>query len=443
MDLRFSAEELAFRDEVRGFIRDNCRNIRGGCSSGQGRKARHPLAADPEREELGGHGWPNGAAGWTPIQRMMFLEEIQTFPAPEVNPFNITMLGPVLIQFGSEEQKSRFLPRAANLDDWWCQGFSEPGAGSDLAALKTAARLDGDHYVVNGQKIWTSTAHMADWCFCLVRTNPQAAKRQEGISFLLIDMKTPGITVRPIISIDGEHHLNEVFFDDVRVPVAMRIYEENRGWDVAKFLLGNERTGIARLGKSKERVNFAKQKARRPAGARQTAQRGSGIPPPHRGARNRAEIARNHPVARAVGAKGGRTAAGSADRGAEAEGHRALAGDDRAGGGCRGPAGDAGLGGRAGGAEQRAGAGAGLGHRATRSYLFLRAASIYGGTNEIMKNIVSKAWGLMRQTCLGRHSGTPQCGEPGIHIPEARVHGFRASPFGRSRNDRIVRGGTF
>ena len=130
--------------------------------------------------------------------------------------FNITMIGPVLIQFGTEEQKKRFLPRAANLDDWWCQGFSEPGAGSDLASLKTAAKRDGDHYVVNGQKIWTSTAHMADWCFCLVRTDPNAPKRQEGISFLLIDMKTPGITVRPIISIDGTHHLNEVFFDDVQ-----------------------------------------------------------------------------------------------------------------------------------------------------------------------------------------------------------------------------------
>src|SRR5262249_8452543 len=154
------------------------------------------------------------------------------------------------------------LPRAANLDDWWCQGFSEPGAGSDLASLKTAAKRDGDNYVVNGQKIWTSTAHMADWCFCLVRTDPHAAKRQEGISFLLIDMRTPGITVRPIISIDGTHHLNEVFFDDVRVPANMRVGPENKGWDVAKFLLGNERTGIARLGRSQGRRSCAKEAAR-------------------------------------------------------------------------------------------------------------------------------------------------------------------------------------
>src|SRR3954470_5800493 len=267
MDLRFSAEELAFRDELRGFIRDNLpEDIREKLQLGH--KVEKPDIVRWQRilnkKGWAAYNWPKewGGPGWTPIQRMMFLEEIQTFPAPEVNPFNITMLGPVLIQFGSQEQKSRFLPRAANLDDWWCQGFSEPGAGSDLAALKTAARLEGDHYVVNGQKIWTSTAHMADWCFCLVRTNPQAAKRQEGISFLLIDMKTPGITVRPIISIDGEHHLNEVFFDDVKVPVENLVGEENKGWSVAKYLLGNERTGIARLGKSKERVRYAKEAAR-------------------------------------------------------------------------------------------------------------------------------------------------------------------------------------
>ena len=193
---------------------------------------------------------------------MIFLNENQRAAAPEVLSFNITMIGPVLIQFGTEAQKQRFLSRAANLDDWWCQGFSEPGAESDLASLKTSAKRVNGHYVVNGQKISTSTAHQADWCFVLVRANTNAAKRQEGISFLLVDLKTPGITVRPIISIDGDHHLNEVFFDDVKVPVEMRVYEENRGWDVAKYLLGNERTGIARLGKSQERVAAAKEHAR-------------------------------------------------------------------------------------------------------------------------------------------------------------------------------------
>src|ERR1700727_1006114 len=266
MDLRSTPEERAFREEVRPFIHDNL-----PADTRDRMKLGHP----PRKEDTvrwqrilnakgwAGLSWPKewGGPGWSAIQKMIFLEENLMAPAPELLSFNITMLGPVLIQFGTEAQKQRFLPRAANLDDWWCQGFSEPGAGSDLASLKTAAKRDGDHYVVNGQKIWTSTAHHADWCFVLVRTNPQAAKRQEGISFLLVDMRTPGITVRPIVSIDGSHHLNEVFFDDVRVPVALRVHEENKGWDVAKFLLGNERTGIARLGKSKERVQFAKRMA--------------------------------------------------------------------------------------------------------------------------------------------------------------------------------------
>jgi alkylation response protein AidB-like acyl-CoA dehydrogenase len=260
MDLRFTPEEIAFREEVRTFIRDNLpADIRDRMKLGHG-----PRKEDTVRWQriLNAKGWAGlswgkeyGGPGWSAIQKMIFLEENQIAPAPELSSFNITMIGPVLIQFGTDAQKKRFLPRAANLDDWWCQGFSEPGAGSDLASLKTAAKREGEFYIVNGQKIWTSTAHMADWCFVLVRTNPNARKRQEGISFILLDMKTPGITVRPIISIDGSHHLNEVFFDDVKVPVENLVHQENKGWDVAKFLLGNERTGIARLGKSRERVN--------------------------------------------------------------------------------------------------------------------------------------------------------------------------------------------
>src|ERR1700733_95137 len=196
MDLRFTPEEVAFREEVRAFIGANIPDeIRERMNEGHHARKEDTVAWQRilNNKHWAAYNWPkeHGGPGWSAVQRMIFLEEIQTFPAPEVNPFNITMLGPVLIQFGSPEQKSGFLPRAANLDDWWCQGFSEPGAGSDLAALKTAARREGDEYIVNGQKIWTSTAHQADWCFCLVRTNPQAAKRQEGISFLLIDMKTP------------------------------------------------------------------------------------------------------------------------------------------------------------------------------------------------------------------------------------------------------------
>jgi len=268
MDLRFTPEETAFREEVRTFIRENLpTDIRDRMRLGHGPRKEDTVRWQRILNAKGwaGLSWPKewGGPGWTAIQKMIFLEENQAAPAPELSSFNITMIGPVLLQFGTEEQKKRFLPRAANLDDWWCQGFSEPGAGSDLASLKTAAKLESDHYVVNGQKIWTSTAHMADWCFLLVRTDPNARKRQEGISFLLVDMKTPGITVRPIVSIDGSHHLNEVFFDDVRVPVAMRVHQENKGWDVAKFLLGNERTGIARLGKSRERVNAATEMARK------------------------------------------------------------------------------------------------------------------------------------------------------------------------------------
>ncbi len=267
MDLRFTPDETTFREEVRAFIRDNLPiDIRDRMRLGHSPRKEDTVRWQRILNQKGwaGLSWPKewGGPGWSAIQKMIFLEENQVAPAPELSSFNITMIGPVLIQFGTAEQKQRFLPRAANLDDWWCQGFSEPGAGSDLASLKTSAKRDGDSYVVNGQKIWTSTAHQADWCFVLVRTNPNAAKRQEGISFLLVDMKTPGITVRPIISIDGSHHLNEVFFDDVNVPVSMRVFEENKGWDVAKFLLGNERTGIARLGKSKERVKAAKAMAR-------------------------------------------------------------------------------------------------------------------------------------------------------------------------------------
>jgi len=260
MDLRFTEQEVAFRKEVREFIHENLPAKT---------RERLRLGYPPTKPDvvtwqriLNAKGWATykwpkeyGGCDWSPTMRMIFQDENFLAHAPEVNGFNITMLGPVLIQFGTPEQKERFIAPTANLDIWWCQGFSEPGAGSDLASLKTAAVRDGDEYVVNGQKIWTSTAHHADWIFALVRTDPNARKPQEGISFLLIDMKTPGITVRPIISIDGSHHFNEVFFDEVRVPVGQRIYEENKGWDVAKFLLGNERTGIARLGKSLARLH--------------------------------------------------------------------------------------------------------------------------------------------------------------------------------------------
>jgi pimeloyl-CoA dehydrogenase large subunit len=265
MDLRFTDEELAFRAEVRDFFRAALPGaIRRKAVDGH----------HPSKEELvawtrilNAKGWavPHwpvewGGTGWSPVQQYIFRDELQQAPAPEPLAFGVSMVGPVIYTFGNEDQKRRFLPRIANLDDWWCQGFSEPGAGSDLASLKTTARREGEHYVVNGQKTWTTLAQHADWIFCLVRTD-MAAKKQEGISFLLIDMTSPGITVRPIQTIDGGHEVNEVFLDDVRVPVENLVGQENKGWDYAKFLLGNERVGIARIGISKARLKRVRELA--------------------------------------------------------------------------------------------------------------------------------------------------------------------------------------
>jgi alkylation response protein AidB-like acyl-CoA dehydrogenase len=273
----------------------------------------------------------------------------------------------------------------------WCQLFSEPGAGSDLAALKTAARREDDEYIVNGQKIWTSTAHEADWCFCLVRTNPQAAKRQEGISFLLIDMQTPGITVRPIISIDGTHHLNEVFFDDVRVPASMRIYEENKGWDVAKFLLGNERTGIAQLGRSKERIKFAKEKAR---------EMRAGGKPLSEDSEFRRRVAQLETEAKTLeitqlrvisAQKEGERRQDPLTAVLKLKGTELLQATTELAMDVGGPLSMPDWADELEALSNEPEVGPVWATEATRSYLFLRAASIYGGTNEIMKNIVSKA----------------------------------------------------
>jgi alkylation response protein AidB-like acyl-CoA dehydrogenase len=266
MDLRYTDEELAFRAEVREFFKQALpADLRRKAEQGQ-----RYSSAELRRWQriLYDRGWATpawseewGGTDWSPVKQYIFKEELHLAPAFEPLSFNVNMLGPVMIAFGTPEQKAHFLPRIASLEYWFCQGFSEPGAGSDLASLRTRAVREGDEYVINGQKLWTSTAQHADWMFCLVRTDPDA-KKQRGITYLLLDMKTPGLTIRPIITIDGNHETNEVFFDNVRVPVANRIGEENKGWDYAKYLLSHERSGIARVGVSKARVLRAKQLAR-------------------------------------------------------------------------------------------------------------------------------------------------------------------------------------
>src|SRR5487761_2765956 len=258
MDLSFSKEEVAFRDEVRAFFRDNVPPATR-LKLQEGRHLSKQEMIDwwriLNRKGWGVSHWPTeyGGTGWSSVQHYIFNEELQMAPAPAPLAFGVSMVGPVIYTFGNEAQKKHYLPRIANVDDWWCQGFSEPGSGSDLASLRTRAERKGDKYIVNGQKIWTTLAQYADWIFCLVRTDP-AVKAQEGIGFLLMDMRSPGITVRPIVTIDGGSEVNEVFFDDVIVPLEHRVGAENKGWDYAKFLLGNERSSIARVGYSKERI---------------------------------------------------------------------------------------------------------------------------------------------------------------------------------------------
>lgn len=211
-------------------------------------------------------GWPveYGGTGWTAVERQAFEEECGRASCPRTQPQGVKMIGPIIYTFGTAAQKARFLEPILKADEWWCQGYSEPGAGSDLAALSTRAIREGEFYRLNGQKLWTTLAHWADWMFCLVRTD-SSGRRQEGITFLLIDMKTPGITVRPIRTLELGHHTNEVFFEDVLVPVDNRIGEEGRGWTYAKALLAHERTGIAELGRARERLARLKRIAMDPA----------------------------------------------------------------------------------------------------------------------------------------------------------------------------------
>ncbi|CAA0081857.1 Putative acyl-CoA dehydrogenase FadE17 [Zhongshania aliphaticivorans] len=265
MNLSFSDEDLRFRDEVRDFFKTNF-------TSELAARIREPATLREATVEwqkiLAKKGWvaPNwpvehGGTNWSVAEEYLYEVERANAGAPDPVPFGLKMVAQVIIAYGNDEQKQRFLPRIYNSDDWWCQGYSEPGSGSDLASLKTRAVLEGDEYVVNGAKTWTTYAQYADWIFCLVRTSSDEVK-QRGISFLLIDIKSPGITVKKIESIDGNHSLNEVIFDNVRVPVANRIGEQDKGWTYAKALLAHERTAIAGVGVSKFQLSELKEIAR-------------------------------------------------------------------------------------------------------------------------------------------------------------------------------------
>jgi alkylation response protein AidB-like acyl-CoA dehydrogenase len=253
MEWKSSGEDAAFRDEVRSFIAENYP---------EEMRVPNPETDLSKEQSLLWHkilhkkgwvapSWPKeyGGSGWSLTQRFIWEQETSRAGALPPLAFSVTMVGPVIYTYGTDAQKNKFLPRILSGEDWWCQGYSEPGSGSDLASVRTKAVHNGDHYVVNGHKTWTSLAQHADWIFCLVRTDP-TAKAQTGISFLLIDMNTPGVTVRPIITIDGSHEVNDVFLEDVRVPVENLVGEENKGWTYAKFLLENERTSMAGIGRS-------------------------------------------------------------------------------------------------------------------------------------------------------------------------------------------------
>lgn len=265
MDLNTTAEEKMFRDEVRAFFDAKLpTEIQEKCLKNGRLGKEDQVRWQKILNEQGwmAPAWPveHGGQTWTPVQKYIFDEEMAAAGAPSPLPFGVSMVGPVIARFGTEEQKRRFLPRILSSDDWWCQGYSEPGSGSDLASLRTRAERDGDEYVVNGQKTWTTLAQHADWIFCLVRTS-QDGKKQEGISFLLIDMKSTGVTVEPIRTMDGGHEINNVFFEDVRVPLENLIGEEGKGWTYAKFLLGHERTGIAGVARSKQQIRRLKELA--------------------------------------------------------------------------------------------------------------------------------------------------------------------------------------
>ncbi|WP_310620165.1 acyl-CoA dehydrogenase family protein [Flexibacterium corallicola] len=394
MDLNYTPEELAFRDEVREFLKEQLPASLAEKVRNHRRIPREEYIDWHSRINARGwlnHHWPVefGGPGWNAVQKHIFDEELSLAHGPRLLPFGLTMLAPVIQAFGSKEQQDFFLPKILDGTHWWCQGYSEPQSGSDLASLKTRAVREGDHYIVNGQKTWTTLGHHANWIFCLVRTDP-SVKAQEGISFLLIDMKTPGITVRPIKLIDGSSEVNEVFFDDVKVPAWNLVGKENEGWTYAKYLLAYERTGVAGVGYSTAALETLKRIARnqkcrgkslmenplfaskiakteidlmamRTTNLRVVAKTAAGKSPgvessmlKIKGTEVRQEI--NDLMCRAVGPYAMPFASEAVDEGAN---------------------------------EQRVGPEYAL--PATKEYLNNRKLSIYGGSNEIQRNIISKA----------------------------------------------------
>ena len=262
MNLNYTEADNKFRKEIKDFIRDNLSQEAQKRVSNGGKYTKDEIIKwqkDLFKAGKFAYNWPKeyGGCNWTPMQRYIFDQETAFANTPQIVPFGVTMVGPVIIEFGTKKQKEKFLPKILNSEHWWCQGYSEPGSGSDLASLQTKAVSDGNNYIINGTKTWTTLAQYADWMFCLVRTNTEA-KPQEGISFLLIDMNTKGIKVEPIITLDDSHEINTVYLEDVVVPKENLIYQENKGWTVAKYLLSHERTSIAQVARSKSAIKKLK-----------------------------------------------------------------------------------------------------------------------------------------------------------------------------------------
>ncbi len=379
MDLEFSPQDQAFRTEVRSWMRANVPPKAGpeiGLPS-------HLETQSAWERKLGKKGWlaynwPTefGGPGWSATQRYIFDTERAAAGAPPSSPFGLSMLGPVLMAYGTPEQQAKYLPKIAGGEEFWCQGYSEPGSGSDLASLKTQAVLDGDHYVVNGQKIWTTQAHWASNMFCLCRTNNDVPK-QQGISFLLINMESPGLEIRPIMTIDGHHHLNEIFFTDVRVPVENLVGKEGEGWTIAKFLLSHERTAIAGIADSLYQMSQL-----RTAISADDSLNEDPLVRRRMAALEVDLMALEYTNLRtldraAKGKEPGPESSGLKVKGAEMQ--QAISEAQVEFGGLTSLA-----------WQSEHEGGHDLFRQATTRYNFLRASSIYGGTNEIQKNVLAK-----------------------------------------------------